>query len=297
MAARGESDDLLRRACDAMRARHRVADLDAAAFARDARRHAAARLERLGLAAEDAHVEAALGRMCLEDLCLAHACDGGNESAWAAFHGAYSPRLVGLALKHGLDRERAEAEVGSLFADLALPPPRAAAATVLGTYRGTGSLFGWLAVILTRRFARAGRRLRPVSLDAAPTDRGDEALQHDDDPSAPLEDAEAAEALRAALRAGWQACTPREQLALVLKHRDGRPHREVADALGVGVPRVSQLLQQALTRLAAAVRQHLPDGLDARARALAARETRNALATFDPPAPPTRGDGAPGEHA
>ena len=297
MAASGASSDLLQHACDVTRTAHGVHDLDAAAFAEAATSHAQARLERLGLEATPERTADALARMCLEDLCLAHACDAGSETAWSAFHGAYTPRLTGLARKQGLDAERAETEVTGLLADLALPPPRAKAATVLGTYRGTGSLFGWLAVILMRRIARARRRPQPQSLDAGAGVAPDPALQHAEEPADVLLDDELAAALRTALREGWDACTPRERVVLALKHRDGRAHREIAETLGVGVPRVSQLLKESLARLTAAVRRHVPNGLGVRARAIAQRETENALATFEPTPPPTPRDGDAGDTA
>ena len=296
MGIRSDSLDLLRAACEATRTRFRLRSLDAAGFAVAARAHARARLVRLGREATDARVDEALARMCLEDLCLAYACDTGSEAAWQAFHEAYLPRLTGLAYQQGCDRERGEAEVGGLLADLALPPARGGVATLLGTYRGTGSLFGWLAVILARRIRRAGRHPRTVSLAASGEEQAEPAVAPSTDPAGGLLDEEVSAALRSSLRAGWSACTPRERLALVCKYRDGLRHREIAERLGVGVPRVSQLLQQGLTRLGEAARRALPEGIDARAREVALRAVEESLATFQAQAPPTGERGEQGDH-
>jgi hypothetical protein len=133
MAAPGDTQVLLRTAFATANERWPGLGIELPAFVDAAEAHARGRLEQLGLEATAERLAQALGRMCLEDLCLACACDAGSEEAWSAFHAGYRLRLLGLAVKQGLDRERADAQVGALLSDLALPPARVAAATLLGT--------------------------------------------------------------------------------------------------------------------------------------------------------------------
>ncbi len=295
MEASGENRDLLRARFRAATERTPGLALSFEAFLEEAETRARERVEKLRLEPTPERITRALRRMCLEDLYIVVACNAGEEAAWSAFNAEYVPRLRGLAVKQGCDRERADAEVTALLADLAMPPAGGGVRTLLGTYRATGSLFGWLAVILLRRIARAAKRLRPVPLE--PEAQEAEATPSEEDPAARVDDAESAARLSAALEAGWRACTPNEQLALALKHRDGLAHRFIAEALGVGIPRVSQLLSQALARLASEARRHLPEGLEERAYRAASAAIGTTLATFHPPAPPTDKGRDPGDGA
>ncbi len=254
-------------------------------FARivDARVHD--RLVALDLEPTTERMAAAVKRLCLEDLVLAIACDRGEPGAWTVLRDEYMPRLVGLATKQGKARADAEDLAESLLADLALPPPRRpAAATLLGTFQGWGSLFGWLATILVRRIAAGARRKSPERL--SPDHAAHRAAQHGD-PTLPSDEADVVAVVSAALRDGLARCTPRERLVLVLKHRDDLPHRDIAATLGVGVPRVSQVLHRAHQRLRDVAVPRLPDGLEQRTWAVAVATAARALATLPTVAPPT----------
>ncbi len=281
--------DTLRRQHKAGIARYGDVGLSPDAFATAVRACIKRRLDAVGLDATSDRVTAALARLCGADLYLAQACEAGCAEAWSALDRLYTPRLLGLAIKQGADRTAAEDLVTALLADLALPSgPKNPGNTLIGTYRGTGSLFGWLAMILVRRIAGAARRMRPASLDvAACSEGGTVADGARSDPARSIVDRETTLVLERALRGAWDTCTPREQLALVLKFRDERAHRWIADVLRVGVPRVSQLLAQALAKLGTEARQRLPDGIDPAVFAEAAVATRNLLATLDVTTAPT----------
>lgn len=260
------------------------------AYAAEALRAVERRLDQLSLDADRKRVGDALARMAGADLYLARACELGSVDAWAALANDLVPRLTGLARKRGARGSSAEEEVSALLSDLALPPPRGRARTLIGTYGGAGSLFGWLSVILVRRFAGEARRKKPDSLDQRPDDEQDVApagRSAPEDPSQAAQDDESRRRIREAIRRGFAACTPKEQLALVLKFRDGLPQRRMAALLEVGEPRVSRLVKQALTKLGTAARAHLPEGLDPSAYAAAADSVGETLASLDAPARPS----------
>jgi RNA polymerase sigma factor (sigma-70 family) len=239
------------------------------------------------------------------DLHLATACEIGTARAWEVLVTRYAPRLRGLAARRGEGPQQAESISSDVLADLALPPPRGGARTLLGTYDGAGSLFAWLALILVRRIAATARRRRPDSLDAK-DDRGDQRADsvpsgHAADPASALLDREAAGIVTTALDAAWDEMTDRERLALLLRHRDGLNGREMAPLLRVGEPRVSRLVAQAIAKLSAAMKARLSlvpasdgrtsgEGLWAALRdAVASR-----LAIFPRPAHPPSPDGMHG---
>lgn len=255
------------------------------------------RLAALELEATPERVSTALERMAAGDLYLARACNVGAVDAWAALTAHFTPRLTGLARKRGARGSSADDLVSALFADLALPPPRGRARTLIGTYGGAGSLFGWLSVILVRRMAGEARKKRPTSLDTRPADEQDVSTrprraEGRTDPSEAALDQEMRERVDAALRAAWAASTPKERLALLMKYRDGLAQRRMAELLDVGEPRVSRLVKQALAKLAAAVAEHLPEGLREGAMAAAAESVGETLTTLGAAEPPPDADGS-----
>lgn len=188
------------------------------------------------------------------DLYLARACEAGIDPAWGRLHASYAPRLRSVAVRRGLDLRAAIEIAEDVISNLATKPASATARCVIGTYNAAGSLFGWLAVILVRRIAGAARKRRPLALDPERDrdvleDAGRAATR---DPMAGVLDAESARELRACLERGWKSLTQREQLALLLKYHTGLKQRRVAQLLGVGEPRVSRLVSQALSKVGAA---------------------------------------------
>jgi DNA-directed RNA polymerase specialized sigma24 family protein len=229
------------------RARHPSIDLPLATFTEAAGELSRRRLVRQGIAPTSALLVAAVERAAGADLYLAVACDGGVAGAWERFLHLYGPRLVALASARGLAPADAD-EVGhDVLHDLSAPAPAAPARTLLGTYDGAGSLFGWLATILVRRLWQRARRRTAPSAGGLP-----EASARTADPVDAAIDAETARRLRAAVAAATARCTPIELLALLGVHRHGWTQGEVARVLGVGRPRVSRLVARAVRRIRAA---------------------------------------------
>lgn len=213
------------------------------------------RLDGLGLPATPEAMGASIRAAAGADLYLARAAEAGSDAAWQALHATFHPRLRALALRRGADAATADQMVGEVLGRLAQPPPRGGARTLLGTFTGAGSLFGWLAVILVRGLAARARRPRPVSLGE------DEATvpgsRRPADPVAALTGTEAGARLREALASAWSTCTDRERLVLLYKFRDGLAQRRMAELMGIGEPRVSRLVGQAVRRIGTAIRGRL----------------------------------------
>jgi RNA polymerase sigma factor (sigma-70 family) len=192
----------------------------------------------------------------MSDLYLAAACDAGSPGAWEVLAERLRPRLEGFAVRRGLASNEAEARVQDLLGDLALPPPRGGARTLLATYDGSGSFFGWLCVVLLRRIAGAARSRKPVSLDARPAEDVDASVpvgagRPAPDPATEAVGAEQVARFDGALAHAWAGLRDQERLALLLKHRDGLRQRQIATLLGVGEPRVSRIVAAAVERLRA----------------------------------------------
>jgi RNA polymerase sigma factor (sigma-70 family) len=267
------------------------AEFRASVAARAARRAAA------DGAAPDATAEY-LNAAALADVYLAAACDAGDERAWEALLKALRTRLEGCAVRRGASAAEAQAVVQDLLGDLARPPPSGGSRTLLGTFDGTGSLFGWTAIVLSRRLAARSRERRFESLETvAPALRVGSGTPTGSPPErtppGAVADAETERRFRAALAAAWEGLTGQERLALVWKHRDGLTQRRIADLLGVVESRVSRIVSEAVDRLAAGVRAVLsrddaPAGSDLWAR-LAAAVSGHLSSVEVGPAPPSGG--------
>lgn len=211
-----------------------------------------------GTASADA-VGSYLRRAALADLYLATACDFGDPGAWEALSGAVRCRLEALAKNRMGSAADAEALVQDLLGDLAAPPPRGEARTLLGTFDATGSLLGWLSVVLLRRIQARAQRKKASSLDAQPAGIREAAMPRRAE-SQPLESGDVVETTEAvrifssAFDRAWPMLSAQERLVLTLKHRDDWPQRRIASALAVGEARVSRIVSAAVEKLSEAVR-------------------------------------------
>lgn len=258
-------------------------------------------LARLGLESTTEQLGQALERAAGADLYLARACEADSSEAWARLHGVFEPLLRAVARRRGAGADEADDLAGSVIAQLATPPPSGAARTILGTYNGAGSLRGWMSVILLRRRAGEARKRSSLRLDEQrdlPTQdgRGPGRLTPTD-PADGLEDAETAVRLKAALERGWNTLTRREKLALVLKYAQGLKQRHMATLLGIGEPRVSRLVSQALGKLGSAVLRTdaREDALEEPRRASLRDAIRESLASWAVRTPPMSGRNHAGE--
>ena len=278
----------LRRVHEVARSAHPTLDVPFETFARAAHRTAAARMEKLGLAGDAAQFEDAYGRVRGADLLLAQACELNLEGAWDLLHDAYAPRLTAVARRQGIKGADAESLANEVLATLAMPPASGVARTRMGTFGGACTLAGWLAVVLTRRIAADARRKHPVSLDASGNEGTPDPMERTPhDPLQEVVDHETRTALEVAFADVWGSLTAKEQLALAAKFRDGRKQREIAALLGVGEPRVSRLVGQALRKVRAAFEEAINDHSGSWDALLGA--VQRALATSAADVPPFGG--------
>ena len=154
VSAQEAASGLIRAAWEEARQAYGDLGLSADDFAQAVRRVATRHLGWAGLDATPQRLEAFARSAALADLYLALACEAGTEEAWRCLHAAYFPRLAGAAVRRGLRGEAAETAARQLLGDLALPAPNDRARTLLGTYDGSGSLWGWLRIILARRLSK-----------------------------------------------------------------------------------------------------------------------------------------------
>jgi RNA polymerase sigma factor (sigma-70 family) len=259
----------------------------------------AARLDDLlGLSDDATEAAALLGRVDATGLFLAAACEVGRDGAWEELTRIYTPRLVGLAIRRGLPPSEAAGLADDVLGALALPPPRGGSRTRFGTYLGAGTLFGWLATMLVRRIADRARGRRTASLDADPEVASTVSADSGAQPLPAAVARETAEKVADALSRAWTRLSPRERLVLALKYRDGRTQRAVARVLGVGEPRVSRLVRQALDKVQEPIRAAIGEIEDEQWPALGdAVRTRLATLAADlrPPPAGTTATGGPDE--
>lgn len=204
--------------------------------------------------------------LVLQDLYLGTACDAGDEKAWATLEREFLPRLQQRARGCRIGPARAEAEATALLGDLALPPPRDQARTLIGTYDGSGSLYGWLTVILVRRIFRKKTPRPTVTIRASDNEVAREERTGAEAPPAweRLVNHETAERLRRGMAEAWQNLSDQETLVLVFKHGHGLSQRKIASLLSVSEPTCSRIATGALAKVRATVQRALgTDDMDA----------------------------------
>ncbi len=185
----------------------------------------------------------------LADLVLARACASGHERAWEHFIALYRLPLLRAAIvitgSETLGRELAD----GLYAELYGLTVRAGERLCpLESYRGRGSLIGWLRTTLAQRHVDHHRRThREQPLDEVHETETVAAEAHADAaaPVLPL--------LTDAVKAALQREEPEERFLLASYYLDGRTLQQIAALLGVHEATVSRKLKRA----AAAVRKRI----------------------------------------
>ena len=199
----------------------------------------------------------------LADLVLARACATGHEGAWEHFLAVYQQSLVRAAIaiagSETVGRELAD----QLYAELyGLTTRNGERRSPLDSYRGRGSLIGWLRTTLAQRHVdhyRRSRRERSLE-DAA---EGFEPPAADPEPETPpAELAVLVKAIEEALL-GREA---EERFLLAAYYIDGRKQLEIAKMLGVHEATVSRKLRRVVEGLRKQVLKNLQrTGLSKRA--------------------------------
>ena len=177
----------------------------------------------------------------LADLVLARACASGHEAAWERFLAIYQQSLVRAAIaiadSESVGRELAD----QLYAELyGLTTSGGERRSPLDSYRGRGSLIGWLRTTLAQRYVDRYRRTRRErSLEDATEGLEPTAV----DPEPETSSAEL-EALGSAIVAALRGRETEERLLLAAYYIDGRTQFEIARMLGVHEATVSRKLHR-----------------------------------------------------
>ena len=216
-----------------------------------------------GVAASREQQAGFLRGLRLTDVVLAQACAGGHEGAWEHFVALYQQALIRAAMaitgSETVGRELAE----QLYAELyGLTTRDGERRSPLDSYKGRGSLIGWLRTTLAQRHVDHYRRTRrELSLEL--TAEGFEPSVAEPEPERPATELAAlGKAIEEALR-GREA---EERLLLAAYYIDERTQLEIARMLGVHEATVSRRLRRLVDDLRKQVVKNLQrTGLSRRA--------------------------------
>ncbi len=185
----------------------------------------------------------------VDELALARACAGGNNSAWEIFLTRYREKLYLSALRIAREDSAARDLADTLYADLYGTSTRdGQRVSKLSSYTGRGSLEGWLRTVLAQEYVNRYRRTkRLVSLDEESED-GVQFCAPDPEP-APAADTRLEQATDEALA----LLSAEDRMVLSAYYLDERTLAEIARMLGVHESTISRKLD----KLAKALRKQI----------------------------------------
>jgi len=206
-----------------------------------------------GLVASRHQQSAFFHGLCLDDLVLARACASGNERAWEHFVDNYRQPLLRAAIaitgRETLGRDLAD----QLYAELyGLTERDGERRCPLNSYRGRGSLMGWLRTTLAQRHVDHYRRTRRE----APLEELDTAAS---DP-APQIPAHELSLLKAALEEALTTQPTEERYLLAAYYLDNQTLKQIARVLGLHEATISRKLQRAASAIRKLVLKNLERG-------------------------------------
>jgi RNA polymerase sigma-70 factor (ECF subfamily) len=206
-----------------------------------------------GVAASGHQQAAFFHGLCLDDLVLARACAGGNERAWEHFVGNYRQPLLRAAIaitaSETLGRDLADALYAELYG---LTERDGERRCPLNSYRGRGSLMGWLRTTLAQRHVDHYRRTRREE----PLDERDIAAC---DP-APQSPAGELLLLKTALEEAVARQPAEERYLLAAYYLDSQTLKQIAQVLAVHEATVSRKLQRATGAIRKLILKNLERG-------------------------------------
>jgi RNA polymerase sigma-70 factor (ECF subfamily) len=203
-------------------------------------------------AADAAEVTGFLAHLKAEELCLAMACERGDEDAWRDFTAQYRHGMNAAA--RALTKDEAEADdlTQSVFGELyGMRVTDEQRLSKLAHYAGRGSLGGWLRAVVYQSFIdrkRQAARFEQVE-EAAEFDRL--AARTDGALSAPMprpdemEDARLQRVTEEALGQAFALLEARDRLLLQYYYFDELTLREIGALLGVHEATISRRLGRA----------------------------------------------------
>ena len=204
----------------------------------------------------------------LSDLVLANACAEGNERAWEHFMGAYGAQLtraaIAISRSETVGRDLADAFYAELYG---LNTREGVRKCPLESYRGRGSLLGWLRTTLSQRFVDHYRRtFREEALE-------DNVHDLPMPESSPVSDGTSALTLRDAIQDAVSSQPAEGRFLLAAYFLDGRTLAEIGKTLHVHEATISRRLKRATDT----VRKRLLKNLEE--RGIRRRAAEEALGT------------------
>ena len=176
----------------------------------------------------------------LADLVLAKACAAGNDRAWEHFMAQYGQPLTRAAIaisgSETVGRDLADAFYAELYG---LNTRDGERKCPLDSYRGRGSLLGWLRTTLAQRFVDHYRRTyREQALDEEVHDAPSSGVAVDPEPGL-------LDSLRQAVKAALHDQPPEERFLLAAYYVDERTLAEIGKVLHVHEATISRRLKRA----------------------------------------------------
>lgn len=207
-------------------------------------------------------------RIKLADLVLAHACAEGNERAWEHFVQRFGAQLTRAAIAISGSETVGRDLADSFYAELyGLNSREGQRKCPLESYRGRGSLLGWLRTTLSQRFIDHYRRtFREEALD----DEVHDVAIADTSPEA---DGGLALSLRDSVLDVLSSEPAEERFVLAAYYLDGKTLAEIGRVLHVHEATISRRLK----RSTEAVRKRLLKSLEK--RGMSHRAAEEALGT------------------
>ena len=199
----------------------------------------------------------------LVDLVLARACASGNERAWNRFLALYHQPLTRAAIAITGSETQGRELADALYAELyGLTTRDGSRRCPLDSYRGRGSLIGWLRTVLAQRYVDHHRR----SWREEPLERSSGEL----DPPAPQPEPVSIPAqlnvLGMAIERALAGRPAEDRFLLAAYYLDGRTLLQIARVLHVHEATISRKLRRVIDDLRKQVLRHLQDsGLSKRA--------------------------------
>ena len=192
-------------------------------------------------------------RVRLSDLVLARACAAGNECAWERFVAIYREPLIRAAIaitgSDTLGREIADQLYAELFGLTTRDGERRCP---LESYRGRGSLLGWLRTTLAQRHVDHYRRRHR-----------EQPLEEFDGPAVEAEGEPAAAeltVLEKAIEGALKSCEAEDRLLLAAYYLDGRTLLQIAHVIHVHEATVSRKLKRVCEEIHLQVLKNLQSG-------------------------------------
>jgi RNA polymerase sigma-70 factor, ECF subfamily len=176
----------------------------------------------------------------VDDLALARACAAGNERAWEAFMLRFREKLYDIARQitreDSAGRELADSVYANLYGTKTREGERV---SKLSSYRGRGSLEGWLRTVLAQEYVNTYRKQRRlVSLDEE-SEEGVQFSASANEPAAVVDSK-----LEPAVDDVLRSLSPEDRFVLASYFLDQRTLAQIARALSVHESTISRKIEK-----------------------------------------------------